>query len=416
MTELIVVAGQSNALGYQVNPSELPEGFTAFADVKIWTDAGWQPLTPGVNTGTAANPTAWGPEVAFAYAWTREHPGETLYIVKSVKGSTPLAEAPGEDWSPASQGSLFDAAAAKIAAARATLAGPVSTTVLWFQGEQDASNPDWAGAYGEHLSQLRAAAAAEWGADRFLMGRIETAYAGNSEVQGAQGEGFNTDEFAKQADGLHLTGAAQIDSGFSFYALYDGTPLRVAAGGAGADRYIGSSGADSVSALAGDDALYGGAGDDWLHGNTGSDTIYAGAGADIVYGGQQNDRLSLDDGDDFGQGNLGDDTLAGGWGSDSLYGGQGSDLIFGGKGDDFLAGDRGNDTLSGGEGADRFYAFWAAGDDRIVDFNGAGGDRIQLEPGTAWSVAQVGGDTVITFTAGSLTLQGVTGFQTSWIL
>ncbi|HEY8570833.1 sialate O-acetylesterase [Phenylobacterium sp.] len=417
MTELVVVAGQSNALGYQVSPSELPAWYQPTAQVQIWTDAGWRTLTPGVNTGTPANPNAWGPEVAFAHAWVQEHPGETLYIVKSVKGSTPLADAPGEDWSPRSDGSLFDATTAKVAAARAALGGAVSTTVLWFQGEQDASSPAWADAYAANLAELQAAAAQEWGASRFLMGRIDTDYGANATVQQAQGPGFNTDEFLKQGDNLHLTGQAQIDSGFSFYSLYDDTPLQVAFGTAGNDRYIGSTGADSVAAQGGDDLLYGGAGADWFHGNTGADTLYAGSGADVVYGGQQDDRISLDDGDDFGQGNLGADTLAGGWGADSLYGGQGADLIGGGKGNDFIAGDRGTDTLSGGEGADRFYFFWAADNDVVADFDGAAGDRILLEPGTGWALTEAAGDTVILFTAGSVTLDGValSTFDPAWI-
>jgi hypothetical protein len=418
LTELVVIAGQSNALGYQVQPSELPAWWQPAPRVQIWTDAGWQIMTPGVNTGTPANPQAWGPEVAFAHAWLQEHPGETLYIVKSVKGSTPLAQAPGEDWSPASAGSLFDATTAKVAAAKAALAGPAETTVLWFQGEQDASSSAWAHEYAHNLAILQTAAAAHWGASRFLMGRIDTDYADNQTVQFAQGAGFNTDEFGKQADNLHLTGQAQIDSGFSFYALYDRTPLAVAAGSPGNDIFVGSIGADSVSAMGGEDRVYGGPGDDWLHGNTGADTIYAGAGADVVYGGQQGDRISLDDGDDFGQGNMGDDTLAGGWGADSLYGGQGADLIHGGRGNDFLAGDRGTDTLTGGEGADRFYFFWGADADVITDFDGFAGDRIQLEPGTSWSVAEVAGHTVISFASGSVTLDGVplASFNTAWIL
>lgn len=418
LTELVVVAGQSNALGYQVQPSELPSWYAPTAQVQIWTDAGWRTMTPGVNTGTPANPGAWGPEVAFAHAWLQEHPGETLYLVKSAKGSTALAQAPGEDWSPDSAGSLFDATTAKLAAAKAALGVAVDTTVLWFQGEQDASTQGWADSYAGNLAQLKAAAAAEWGAGQFLCGRIDTDYACNATVQLAQADGFNTDEFAKQGDGLHLTGQAQIDSGFSFYALYDQTPLAVAAGSAGNDRFVGSIGADSVSALGGDDSLYGGAGDDWLHGNSGSDTLYAGAGSDIVYGGQQDDRISLDDGADFGQGNMGDDTLAGGWGNDSLYGGQGADVISGGRDDDFLAGDRGNDILSGGEGADRFYFFAGADVDVVTDFNGWAGDRIQLAAGTTWSLSEVAGDTVISFAAGSVTLDGVSlaSFQSSWIV
>ena len=37
----------------------------------------------------------------------------------------------------------------------------------------------------------------------------------------------------------------------------------------------------------------------------------------------------------------------------------------------------------------------------MLDFNLAEGDRVQLEPGTSYSVAQVGADTVITLGASS---------------
>ncbi len=43
----------------------------------------------------------------------------------------------------------------------------------------------------------------------------------------------------------------------------------------------------------------------------------------------------------------------------------------------------------------------------MLDFSVAQGDRVQLEPGTTYTMAQVGADTVITMSAGSVVLVGV---------
>ena len=62
----------------------------------------------------------------------------------------------------------------------------------------------------------------------------------------------------------------------------------------------------------------------------------------------------------------------------------------------------------GGAGADRFHTFGEAGVDRVLDFSLAQGDRVQLDPGTQYTVSQVGADTVISMTGGGqMVLVGV---------
>ena len=167
--------------------------------------------------------------------------------------------------------------------------------------------------------------------------------------------------------------------------------------GPGDDLFDGAMGTQTglVSGGLGNDVLKGGPGRDSLQGNQGNDTEHGGAGDDIVVGGKDNDVQSGDDGDDVVWGNLGNDTLDGGDGADQVRGGQGDDVISGGAGNDYISGDRGNDTETGGPGADMFHSFSGAGIDRVLDFNYSEGDRVMLDPGTAYTLKQAGADAVV---------------------
>lgn len=163
----------------------------------------------------------------------------------------------------------------------------------------------------------------------------------------------------------------------------------------GADTMSGNIGADTLWGYAGDDLLVGEAGKDALNGAEGSDTVRGGDDSDLVLGGKGDDILFGDDGSDVANGNFGNDTADGGQGADTVHGGQGHDSLAGGDGDDWLSGDIGNDTLSGGRGADVFHIFREGGVDGVTDFNPGEGDRVMLDPGSDYTVAQLGADTVI---------------------
>jgi Ca2+-binding RTX toxin-like protein len=167
----------------------------------------------------------------------------------------------------------------------------------------------------------------------------------------------------------------------------------------------------------GDDSMIGGAGFDDINGNMGADTIDGGAGGhDWLVGGRDNDRITARASNNILYGNVGDDTLVGGSGNDVLRGGQDNDNISGGDGADFIAGDRGNDTVAGGAGADIFHIFNEAGLDRVIDFRMSDGDRVQLLPGTQYTVTQSGADTVISLSGGAqMVLAGVSLSAGSWI-
>jgi serralysin len=179
-------------------------------------------------------------------------------------------------------------------------------------------------------------------------------------------------------------------------------------GDGGDDSIDGANGDDYLRGGDGSDRIVGGAGFDDINGNTGDDTASGGLGGDWVVGGQNNDSLAGDDGDDIVYGNLGNDTCAGGTGADLIRGGQGDDCLAGGDGNDWLSGDRGDDTVTGGAGADVFHSFSGAGIDRVLDFHLSEGDRVQLDPGTSYTVSQSGADTVIDMSSGDqLILVGV---------
>ena len=93
-------------------------------------------------------------------------------------------------------------------------------------------------------------------------------------------------------------------------------------------------------------------------------------------------------------------------------------LAIGGAGDDYLSGDKDSDTITGGLGADIFHSFGDAGMDRIMDFNRSQGDRVLLDAGTTYTVAQSGIDTVISMTGGGqVVLVGVSmsSLSNGWI-
>jgi len=189
--------------------------------------------------------------------------------------------------------------------------------------------------------------------------------------------------------------------------------------GSGNDTVTGGSVADYLRGNDGNDSVQGGAAFDDINGNKGDDTIDGGSGgSDWLVGGQGDDLITAHHSGNLLYGNLGNDTLVSGDGVDIVRGGQGDDSIVGGAGNDFISGDRGNDTESGGAGADTFHFSQDAGIDRVLDFNYAQGDRVELDPGTTYTLSQVGADTVIDSGGGNeMVLVGVklSSLPSDWI-
>jgi Ca2+-binding RTX toxin-like protein len=191
-------------------------------------------------------------------------------------------------------------------------------------------------------------------------------------------------------------------------------------GNAGNDSISGGEGNDFIRGLEDNDQISAGNGDDDANGNTGTDTVHGDGGADYVRGGQGDDLVYGDAGNDFHvNGNIGNDQVFGGAGNDTVFGGQGSDTLYGDDGADWLSGDLGNDIVYGGAGGDRFLMRVGGGTDWVGDFNAAEGDRVQLAPGTAYTVANSGGQAMIVLASGDgIGLAGVSfgAFSSDWVV
>jgi|GEM_PF-1994246 len=211
-----------------------------------------------------------------------------------------------------------------------------------------------------------------------------------------------TDAVGGSANDLLVAAArgGTLDGRTGADALVGGIGADTLTGGAGNDLLVGGDGRGYLRGDDGDDYIQGGADFDDINGNMGNDTCVSGGGDDWVVGGKDNDSLSGSDGQNLVYGNLGADTCDGGGGNDIVRGGQDNDLIDGGAGNDYVSGDKGADTVTGGAGADVFHTFGDAGVDRVLDFSLAQGDRVQLDPGTTYTLAQSGADTVISMTGG----------------
>ncbi|MFL6672893.1 MAG: Ig-like domain-containing protein, partial [Massilia sp.] len=157
-----------------------------------------------------------------------------------------------------------------------------------------------------------------------------------------------------------------------------------------------------------------------LNGGNGNDTLSGNASnnaEDVLQGGNGNDTISGYGGTDALYGGNGDDKLFGGAGIDYLYGDGGNDTLDGGTEGDFIFGGKGNDILIGGAGADKFVIEPQSGNDRVMDFNIAEGDKLYFAnffstPMTADAfvakyVTDTGNDLLISLPGTSIVLVGV---------
>jgi Ca2+-binding RTX toxin-like protein len=197
-------------------------------------------------------------------------------------------------------------------------------------------------------------------------------------------------------------------------------------GSASGDNIYANGGNDFIDGAAGADNMLGGAGDDTYVVDSSFDSVWeaVGEGTDTVQSsvtftlGANFENLTLTDANAInGIGNASNNVLIGnsaanslvaGGGNDSLDGGAGNDTLSAGSGIDTLTGGSGIDTLTGGSGVDTFSDTSSGlNGDTITDL--AGGEKIVITDATlagfTWSLS----GSVLTYSGGSLTLQGVSG-------
>jgi Ca2+-binding RTX toxin-like protein len=123
---------------------------------------------------------------------------------------------------------------------------------------------------------------------------------------------------------------------------------------------------------------------------SGSGRILGTDGAESLVGSDEGETITSFDGDDIVFGLGGDDVISGCEGNDQLSGGMGTDVLFGAVGDDLLDGGAGSDYLSGGFGNDTYVLSRGTGQDTVVDYDAAAGNRdvIRVAQGVANSEVQ----------------------------
>lgn len=230
MPTMIVVAGDSNAVGYGSYAAPMPVPNTYIFDGMFWND-----YIPGMNSGTPNNPQAWGPEYQIAVDFHKANPGEPLFIIKSAKGSTPLADIDGLDWNVNSRDEMFDFTTMKIDAARAMYQNtygaraPDISATFFISGPNDSFDPIRADVYQTNETALFAGIRDAWMDDpngHIIFNRMTEVGPYNFTVRVAQwnvdqvdvyAESFKTIGYDMMADGIHYSDIGRIQLGHGFY-------------------------------------------------------------------------------------------------------------------------------------------------------------------------------------------------------
>lgn len=111
----VLFVSQSN-IGLGMSAATLPEHLKSpIYGTYTFTSSSthWGVTTPGTHNALPNTPGTWGSPEEFAYNFRAAHPDTPLLMIEVSKGSTGIAEDPNAmDWSPNSDGEMFDLAEA----------------------------------------------------------------------------------------------------------------------------------------------------------------------------------------------------------------------------------------------------------------------------------------------------------------
>lgn len=135
---------------------------------------GWVDLQPGFGNRV----DQFGPELSFGHRLHELYPNDEIYLIKYAIGGTNLAA----NWNPSADamGPRYKRFQERVNAALENLkkAGKKPTIVgmIWMQGEDDSTHPDYAPAYEKNLKNLIAKVRSDFHAPemKFVAGRITT--------------------------------------------------------------------------------------------------------------------------------------------------------------------------------------------------------------------------------------------------
>jgi len=225
-----ILAGQSQATTFGMNPSTVPATWRPDPGVSMWVSgpepasSRWEMYRPGFNSAPRGQ---WGPELQLSARLRRENPTTQLFIIKHAPGQTGAAFDPGEnDWSPLSQGEAWTRLQGMVSAALKTCDGRVDA-VFWMGNHSDGLKQEKAERVGANMKALIDLSRSEWGSQiKWVVGLPDDTAPFAETVQrelralAASEQNiviFETADYETQEDGLHYSAKSVHRLGDDFF-------------------------------------------------------------------------------------------------------------------------------------------------------------------------------------------------------
>jgi hypothetical protein len=244
---LFVFAGQSNAVGYGTDSTQLTAAQLANQPNVLWAGQqnfgiAWQFMHGPTEIGSQIlSGHGFGPELTGPLTISSANSHQLVAAVKYAVNNTGLDSTFSPTWNPATASGLYSQMLARVTNARNSLPSsplaPANSTThvagfFWMQGEKDSENEATADDYQYNLTQLIGHVRTDLGDANlpFVLGEISATYATFSPaVRRIQANVARvvphtafvpTDGFAKFSDTFHFNSAGMYDLGTAFGNAY----------------------------------------------------------------------------------------------------------------------------------------------------------------------------------------------------